>query len=320
MKEILDVIAVISNPARYERRYELFREFHQYMMQHDNVRLTIVELAYGDRKFEVTQSGNVRHVQVRTNEELWHKENLWNIGYQVVPDDAEYVAMIDADVRFIRPDWVKETIHQLQHYPVVQPFSHCYMLGPKYVNQNYRSRSFAFAYNESLPSFDKTVEPKAFCFGDDYGGTPEKTGLAWAYRREVIEKMGGLMDRCIIGSADYHMAAAFIGKANWSIPKASDGPYKQYILEWEKNAYPLVQGRIGYVDGLIVHYWHGKMKDRRYKERWSIVENFNPMTHLQHDWRNRGLLMLTTQGREQTRILQHMQEYFRLRDEDSIDE
>jgi hypothetical protein len=314
---ILDVIAVISNPARYERRYELFREFQQYMLTHPNVRLTVVELAYGDRPHEVTDANNPRHVQVRTREELWHKENMFNIGLQILPDDSEYVAMIDADVRFISPNWVEETIQKLQHYPIVQMFSHCSMLGPKNIPAA-QAISFAFAYQRSLQSFDPSVVPVELKFGI-YGGTPHKTGLAWAYRREVLDRLGGHMDLCIIGSADYHMAASFINKAAWSIPKDSDGPYRDMILEWEANAYPIVRGRVGYVDGLIVHYWHGKMKDRRYKERWNIVKRFDPQRHLTRDWRNRGLLQLTAEGRD-TLLLQHMTEYFSLRDEDSIDE
>jgi hypothetical protein len=316
--KVLDVIAVISNPARYKRRYELFKQFEQYILSHANVRLHVVELAYGNRPHEVTDPLNPRHVQVRTNEELWHKENMFNIGMQILPDDAEYVCMIDADVRFVRPDWVEETIHKLQHYPVVQMFSHCNMLGPKYFPVQPMSISFAYAHQRSLPSFDPGVQPVELKFGI-YGGTPHKTGLAWGYRRDVLEKMGGLMDTCIIGSADYHMAAAFINKTEWSIPVDADGPYRDMIVEWQSNAYPLIEGRVGFVDGLIVHYWHGKMKDRRYRERWNIVKNFDPQRHLQRDWRNRGLLMLTDSGRR-TDLWQHMTEYMNLRNEDSIDE
>lgn len=318
MQEILDVIAVISNPARFARRYQLYREFEAYMLQHRNVRLHTVELAYGDRPHEVTDGNNPRHVQVRTDEELWHKENLFNIGMQILPKDAEYVAMIDADVRFMRPDWVEESIHQLQHYPVIQLFSHLNRLGPNYEPEMYFAESFARAWQKSQPSFDPNIKSNSLAFGN-YGGLACATGLAWGYRREVLEKMGGLMDMCIIGSADYHMAAGFVGQADQSVPLDSCDPYRKMILDWEANAWPLVRGHVGYVDGLVVHYWHGKIKDRRYNERWSIVKEFDPNKHLQRDWRNRGLLKLTEAGRHDTMLLQHLREYARLRNEDSID-
>jgi hypothetical protein len=41
---ILDVIAVISNPARFERRYQLFEDFIQRMRYEKYVRLMTVEL------------------------------------------------------------------------------------------------------------------------------------------------------------------------------------------------------------------------------------------------------------------------------------
>jgi hypothetical protein len=127
----LDVIAVISNPVRYRSRYDLYRAFEAYV-SHSGARLTTVELAYGQRPFEVTDPDNPRHVQLRTGHELWHKENLINLGIQRLPRNWEYVAWVDADVRFANPQWVQETLQELQHYQVVQLFSHAQDLGPRH--------------------------------------------------------------------------------------------------------------------------------------------------------------------------------------------
>lgn len=229
--ETLYVVAVISNPARYKRRYELYRHFEAYMTANPKVALYTVELAYGDRPFEVTDPTNPRHIQIRSQDELWHKENMINIGVAHLPPTWKYMAWIDADVKFARHDWAEETIHQLQHYPMVQLFSHSAMLDANNVPHQ-MSISFAFAYRQGLKSFDKTKESAPFVFGM-YGKTPYKTGLGFAYTRECFEAIGGMMDRCIIGSADYHMAAASIGRAAWTIPDLASDAYRNFILRWQ---------------------------------------------------------------------------------------
>lgn len=314
--EKLYCIAVISNPKRYKRRYELYNEFAARMEATPNVILYTVEMAYADRPHVVTSPCHPRHIQIRSRQELWHKENMINIGIAHLPASAKYIAWIDADVKFIREDWATEAIHKLQHHPVVQLFTHCTMLGPKQ-HPDQHAISFAYAYHNSLESFDKKVKVTPLHFGG-YGGTPYKTGLGWAYRREALVALGGMMDTCIIGSADYHMAAAFIGRAGETIPADSSEPYRQLILSWQHVAHQLIKGNIGYVDGSVVHFWHGEMKDRRYRERWVIVNEFDPNLDLIRDWTNHGLLQLLDHGPRTRKIEQYLKEYFNLRNEDSI--
>ena len=127
----LHVIAVISNPQRYETRYDLYNKFAKHV-EDSGARLWTVETAFGDRPHEITASDHSQHIQLRTSTELWHKENMINIGISRLPANWEYVAWIDADVTFARPDWALETLHQLQHYKVVQMFSDCMDLSPDY--------------------------------------------------------------------------------------------------------------------------------------------------------------------------------------------
>jgi arginyl-tRNA--protein-N-Asp/Glu arginylyltransferase len=76
----LNVIVVISNPCFYARRYQLFNQFINRMNEDDNVELYVVEMAYGDQKFIVTKSSNPKHLQIRTQTPLWHKENMINLA------------------------------------------------------------------------------------------------------------------------------------------------------------------------------------------------------------------------------------------------
>jgi hypothetical protein len=238
----LDVVAVISNPVRYRSRYDLYRAFETYAL-HSGVRLTTVELAYGHRPFEVTEEGNPRHVQLRTGHELWHKENLVNLGVQRLPRDWEYVAWIDADVRFANPAWVQETLQELQHFAVVQMFSQAQDLGPRH--QPLKTHNgFIYSYLEGLAP------------GRNY--ETWHPGYAWAARRDAIEHLGGLIDWGILGSGDRHMATALVGEGLKTTNKKLHPNYLKLIRDWEERAETFVKRNVGYVPGLILHHWHGK--------------------------------------------------------------
>jgi hypothetical protein len=89
-----------------------------------NVHLHVGELGYGDRPFEITDPAqDPNDLQLRTNHELFHKENVLNRIIQTFPAGWKYGAYIDADFHLTRHDWALETIQQLQHYDFVQPFS-----------------------------------------------------------------------------------------------------------------------------------------------------------------------------------------------------
>src|SRR6266567_1855283 len=149
--EKLWVIAVVSNPQRYRSRYHLFEKFKA-SVEKAGANLLIVELALGHRPFEMTQANNPHHVQLRTMDELWHKENMINVGISRLPADWQYVAWIDADIEFVRTDWVVEIVHQLQHYSVIQLFQSAVDLGPQgEVLQTVDSFMYSYVNNKPLP-------------------------------------------------------------------------------------------------------------------------------------------------------------------------
>ena len=80
--------------------------------------------------------------------------------------------------------------------------------------------------------------------------------------------LGGLMDFCILGSADRHMALALIGKAALSLHRGCSLAYQKRVLAWEARAERIVRRNVNYVPGLLTHWWHGKKRDRGYVERW----------------------------------------------------
>lgn len=298
-KGVLYVVTAISNPCRYNSRYKLYESFAK-MVQSSGAILITVEIAFGNRPFIVTKEDNPHHIQLRTNQEIWHKENMLNIGISKLPKDWQYVAWIDADVSFARPDWVLETIQQLQHYKIVQMFSSAFDLGPNF-EPFQKHKGFVFSYLENLaPS-------------KDYSNW--HPGFAWAATRDAINDLGGLLDTAILGAADRHMAHALL-EINQGLHKTLTDNYKNNIDRWQQRCNKHIKKNVGYVSGILFHYWHGKKKDRRYGERWSILTSnrFDPEIDLKRDWQ--GLWQLTERN---LKLRDDIMKYFRARNEDSID-
>lgn len=306
-QDILDVILVISNPVRYASRYELYRRCLEHLGQQENVRIHTVELAFGRRPFEVTEACDHNHLQLRTYDELWHKENMINLGLQRLPADWKYMAWIDADIEFLRKDWSTETLQQLQHHMVVQMFQQAIDLGPRgetlQIHQGFASQ---YLRGAKRPRQD----------GGYY--THWHPGYCWAARREAIEGLGGLYDVSILGSGDHLMAWGFLGEN--MLPNTMSVPYIKSCQDWIDRAIRFVNRDIGFVPGTITHFFHGKKADRKYRDRWKILEvaQYDPFLDLKRDWQ--GLYQLDMDGTPRMiKFRDDMRAYYRARNEDSID-
>ncbi len=336
---VLDVVAVVSNPVRYLARYAHYRNFAKHMAD-SGVRLTTVELAQGRRAFEVTDSDNPRHIQLRTYDELWHKENMINVGISRLPSDWKYVAWIDADLTFNRPDWAAETIHQLQHFDIVQPFSHSINMGPNWqpIWDSHRKGesqqrkvvvSWLYAYFNQIGQespvlagnsrkrkplwADGSISEHADFANRIVGTHVWHSGFAWAARRSAVKSIGGLLDWAILGSADRHMAEMMTGGVTRN-PKLSPG--YQRMLDIHSARFAKLNGNFGYCDGLVTHHWHGKLVNRFYLDRWKILfkHQFDPIEDLYRD--ENGLWQLTS---KKPALRDDVRRYFRARNEDSTD-
>jgi len=307
----LHVIAVINNPLRFNSRLRLFQEFAA-RMRRDRVNLHIVEAAFGARDYEVTEAEDFDHVQLRQTDELWLKENLVNIGVRRLPSDWQYVAWIDADVELINRDWAVETIHQLQHFAIVQLFQTAVDLGPR--GESFRVYDgFGYSHAHGLPiKWTRDV----YTGMNAPVGVFRHPGYAWAMRREAYDDLGGLMEHAILGAGDHHMALALLGMAHYSVPATLHPHYHDEVYRWQDRATRHIRQNLGYVPGTLLHHWHGKKVDRRYIDRWKILEKhrYDPLVDVKHD--AQGLLIFSDQG---IRMRNDLRDYFRCRHEDSID-
>lgn len=296
---LLHVVTAISNPIRWESRTRIARDFIGHMLA-SGVDLTVVECAYGDRPFEFASTPGIRHVGVRANSLVWTKENLLNIGIARLPGDWKYVAWIDADIRFRKAGWASETVHALQQYDVVQPWSDCYDLGPD-DDHVATHRSFARQYFDGAPI---VAGPYAFAH----------PGYAWAATRTALDHVGGLIETAALGAADHHMATAIAGSAHLSIHGKMTPGYRAPIEQWQARACHHIAGNLGYVPGTIEHTWHGPKASRRYIERWDVLARhaFDPGVDLKRNvW---GVFELAG---NKPALRREIDRYFRQRDEDS---
>ncbi len=314
----LEVITPIYNPRRWRSRWKLYEDFAK-RVHNAGARLWTIEVAFGDRDFAITSPTHPQHLQLRTRYELWLKERLINLAVAHLSVRApgwKYVAWVDADVLFARPDWANETIHQLQHHPFVQMWSQYQDLSAGYELLGGASDSFAQRYAKGRPQ-PAIVNGK----GGDYhpGGPPPKCypgapGLAWAATRAGWDTTGGLLDCCILGAGDWYMAHALVGKLDAISMRAQFTPaYKRRMLDWAERAKHLHRN-VGVVPGLALHYWHGPKAKRGYKTRDQILVDaqYNPDAHLTVD------AQLCYQLRDDAIELRDgLRGYFSQRDEDA---
>jgi hypothetical protein len=298
----LHVIAVVSNPFNFKNRLRLSRDFLKRMDSEYGVTMYIVELIYPglNECFQLASDKNPRHLQLKVDKPLWHKENMINLGVQkLLPKNWKAMAWIDADIEFESPYWAKNTLKVLNGCrDVIQLFSHAIDMDSNKDAMNIFS-SFGFMY-EKEREYTRTGILKLF-----------HPGYAWACTRNAYNKMGGLIDFAILGSGDQHIAMSLVGIGKSSANSNVNSEYMNKILEFEKRCKNL---RLGYIPGVIRHHYHGSKSNRKYVERWSILVkyNFNPLTHITI---NKDGVIIPTESCPKE-LLDDIMEYFRERKED----
>ena len=196
----------------------------------------------------------------------------------------------------------------LQHHSFVQLFSsYTDVTGETATSDSgdrpYRmSASFAWNYvhqNEFLSSRCRRAQlgadtyyanlPQSKVF--PYGYAPGATGGAWSWRRDAFETVGGMLDTCVLGSADWHMAFGLVQATNVAAEmKRCTQPYVESVLNWQARAAKLnrVEGRspIGCIDNFATHAFHGSKALRAYGARWALLQkwDFNPATDIARDY------------------------------------
>lgn len=272
IEEKLHVIAVVSNPSLFAKRYILMKEFMERMEKNEpDVILYVVELAYGDQRFLITNSKNKRHLQLRTECPLWHKENLVNLAVRyLLPANYKAFAWIDGDLEFESATWAKDTLRILNGAKdIVQVFSHA-------IDMDKRENTMMVFHSAGY----KLERNGTYC--PTRGLNYSHPGYAWAITRKAYERIGGLYDHGILGSGDYVMLLALLGRGNNFINSRYSADFVDSVMRFQDKISKL---RFGYVPGVIRHYFHGSKLNRKYQDRNEILvrHQFSPYRHITYD-------------------------------------
>ena len=291
---------MVSNPCLYARRYRLLNEFvNRIENEEEHVNLFVVEMVYGKQRFYVTKKNNRNHLQIRTETPLWHKENMVNLAVKyLLPKNYKAFAWIDADVEFDSSSWALDTLKILNGCKdVVQIFSHCVDMA--------KDESSLNVFNGFGYSFSKNKKYKTN--RSDFW----HPGYAWAITRRAYESIGGIYDKGVLGSGDKIFALSLINKSEKMNHDNYHEDYNNSMTEYQKKTKLL---RLGYIPGVIRHYFHGSKKNRQYTERWQILMNhqFSPDQDITYD--DFGVLVPTEKMTEEFKA--DIMNYFVERKED----
>jgi hypothetical protein len=309
--DLLHVFVAYANPMRWRSRLHNYLRFEQELLP-SGVNLTTVEIVYRDRVPELPPSYPVKRITLVARDALWHKENALMVAAAHTPG-WQYAATIDADFQFADRNWAVETVQALQLHPVVQISSELISLGPD--GQHLGRASSVMELRRSYRWNQRQHGPprrhhKHYDLSHGYPGG------AWAYRRDAWDALGGLLDRCIVGAGDHHMARALIEFPNPGEPLNLSTRYDEYILHWQTRAHRVIGPHAGLVPGLALHYWHGKSVDRGYMSRPQILRahEYDPGGDVIYD--AAGLLQLAGNKPE---LRADLLDYFQRRREDDTE-
>ena len=300
IEENLHVIAVVSNPCNYNIRYKLAKEFIDRIEKEKNIICYLVELVYGEQEFVLTQSTNKRHLQLRGDIPLWHKENMINLGVKyLLPPDWKAFAWIDADIEFDNPHWASDALKILNNgCDFIQLFTHAIDMD---YNKQIMNLFTGFGYQYSK-TFKKGTEKNYW-----------HPGFAWACNRDTYDKLGGIFEMSILGSGDNIMCNSFIKRSVISLKPGMSNDYLDSVSLLQEKMNGI---KLGYVPGTIMHYFHGKKVNRKYYEREDILINhqYSPYKHMTYD--DKGLIIPSKDCPPE--LLNDILDYFKNRNEDEM--
>ena len=283
---MLAIVTCHYNFAGYDRpRQNLWRFLRQ--MKRDGVPVYGVEIYIGGHNPITVGVENWIQVEVNCNQIMWQKEAALNIAEKMVPVTYSNIAWIDSDVWFDRPDWVEVTEEALARHEVVQMFTRTNLID--------RDGSILVCKKSAV-----------------YGITEKwdvHTGFAWAMRRDIWCRGGGLFQFSVAGSADSLMCFTFLGVKPFDSVFRQLGAKRDRYIEWAKN-YSSIS--LGAVPMICYHEWHGDRENRRYYERGLVLSSMDSGKHIKIG--DNGLLEFTSEA-DPEHILSMHQYYFDRRED-----
>lgn len=260
------------NPVSYRHRrlnYRIFRE-------HLQLPLIAVEHSTTGR-FDLNNSDADMVIHLDGGDIMWQKERLLNVALEMLPETCRAVAWLDCDVVLRDHGWPSKALAKLKDAILVQPFSSAYEVrladrgDPLPASPVGRVRpSFAARYAKRELSPE---EIRTWRIGGD--PVPIHCGYAWAGRTDPLREHG-FYDASILGGGTREFAATAIGEIDSLVqcrPRSS--AQLEHFLTWARRWASAVDGRVDYVEGELLHLWHGETADRGYGKRYEVLAEFD---------------------------------------------
>jgi len=252
------VLTSYFNPARYRSKLANYTRFMRPFLQSGS-EVFAIECVFGDGSPELTGFPNVSTVMAESM--VWQKERLLNLLLNRIPSKYTKIVWIDCDVLFCDEQWLQKVSSALENFPVLQPFETAIRLPPRVTSYEGKGELF--------PGFGSRYALDRNCLHATEYQSHGQTGFVWAAQREVLERCL-LYDVCIAGGADHVMVHGMCGDIDAPCVTRLLGnrsPLHEHYRRWAGRVFDMVRGRIGFVEGTILHLWHGARTDRSYTIR-----------------------------------------------------
>ncbi len=263
-------ITTYFDPLASGNRLKTYHEFRRNL----SVPLVTVELSFRDT-FDLEPDDADIMIQLRGGAVLWQKERLLNIALNALPRHCDTVAWLDCDLVFTRDDWADAAGRLLDNFALVQPFHKFHYLGeldparlPDRQSPNDYD-AFAARYVQG------TVPEECFVALGSSRHHHYMSGAAWVARRQTLDTHG-YYDTGVIGSGDSLLVSAACSRhRDKAAALHMSERQRAHYGAWASRFYEDVRGRISFVEGDLLHLWHGDLAGRRYKERYEGFQRFD---------------------------------------------
>jgi hypothetical protein len=271
-------ITCYFNPAGYARRrgnYRLFRK-------HLSIPLVAVELSFNGR-FELDKDDADILVQLQGADVMWQKERLLNIAAMHVPGACDRIAWLDCDIIFGSDDWVEQALQALDEFSLVHLFQDRHDLKHEIDSKTLSSWDTPPTSQSIIYKFNQNeTAPEDFYLSNAPLSRRTTAGLAWASRRDLLERHG-LYDAAILGSGDRLIVCAALGKFEYGARALMMNAQRaEHYNRWAQPYFASARGRVGNIQGRLFHLWHGAIINRQYESRHRGFQqfDFNPFNDI----------------------------------------
>lgn len=256
-------LTTFFNPAHYKSRS---RNHAIFVERLGNINLLVIELAFKDDVFELSNGPNV--LRLRANSILWQKEKMLNYALNFLPDECKYVAWVDGDVLFSDDLWPNLAAEKFESGAgILQLFEEVRHLPPNcetYQGESILTERSLVWQARTYPDFISLRKQCKLLYAT--------TGFAWAARRELLNH--GFYDKHVLGANDNLIIDCCLGtfELHHYYRNGKDTLLLKDMMFWAER---FGSHTADYIPQTICHLFHGSKKNRGYLTREDIVKKHN---------------------------------------------